>query len=143
MFRRLLRHAFRRLGDDTAVTTRPWWQVPGDHAIALLRGFAGLMSWVVALLLLNVWASTVLRQFAPTRAWGERAGDWLLTQLLDLTRAAAGAGMSTVGRSPGSEISPPARSTSSPAASAAPNGRARSDRPRSLYADTARDAAPE
>lgn len=97
--RRLLRHAFRRLGDDTAVTTRPWWQVPGDHAIALLRGFAGLMSWVVALLLLNVWASTVLRQFAPTRAWGERAGDWLLTQLLDLTRAAAGAvpGLLTAG----------------------------------------------
>ena len=58
-------------------------------------------------------------------------------------RAAAGAGTNTVGRSPGSGSSPSARSSSSPAASAAPNGRARSDRPRSLYADTARDAGPE
>ncbi len=89
--RRLLRHAARRLGDDPGTATRPWWQVPGEHAIAVLRGFAGLMSWVVALLVLDVWASTVLRQFAPTRVWGERAGDWLIQQLLDLVRAAAGA----------------------------------------------------
>ena len=97
--RRLLRHAARRLGDEAAAATRPWWQVSGEHAIAVLRGFAGLMSWVVALLVLDVWASTVLRQFAPTRAWGERADDWLLQQLLDLTRAAAGAvpGLVTAG----------------------------------------------
>jgi small-conductance mechanosensitive channel len=97
--RRLLRHAARRLGDETAAATRPWWQVSGEHAIAVLRGVAGLLSWVVVLVVLDVWVSTVLRQFAPTRVWGERAGDWLLAQLLDLARAAAGAvpGLVTAG----------------------------------------------
>lgn len=97
--RRLLRHVARRLGEQGARPVRAWWQVPGEHAIALLRGFAALMSWAVALVVLDVWASTVLRQFAPTRAWGERAGDWLLTQLLDLARAALGAvpGLLTAG----------------------------------------------
>lgn len=97
--RRLLRHAARRLGDETVRAARPWWQVSGEHAIALLRGAAGLLSWVVALVVLDVWASTVLRQFAPTRAWGERAGDWLIDQLLGLARAAAGAvpGLLTAG----------------------------------------------
>lgn len=97
--RRLLRHAATRLGTTPATGPQPWWQVPGEHAIAVLRGTAGLASWVVALLVLDVWASTVLRQFAPTRAWGERAGDWLITQLLDLGRAALGAvpGLLTAG----------------------------------------------
>ncbi len=40
-----------------------------------------------------------LRQFALTRVWGERAGDWLIQQLLDLGRAAVGAvpGLVTAG----------------------------------------------
>jgi small-conductance mechanosensitive channel len=89
--RRLLRRVFRRLDADETQAARPWWQVSGEHAIALLRGLAGLASWVVALVVLDVWASVVLRQFAATRVWGERAGDWLITQMLSLGGAALGA----------------------------------------------------
>lgn len=90
--RRLLRRAARRLADgNSSGAGQPWWRVPGEHALALLRGVARLASWVVALVVLDLWASTVLRQFAPTRAWGERASDWLLTQALELARAALGA----------------------------------------------------
>lgn len=97
--RRLLRHAFRQLGSHATRPVRPWWQVPGEHAVALLRGLAGLASWVVVLVVLDVWASVVLRQFAVTRVWGERAGDWLIEQALLLLRAAAGAvpGLLTAG----------------------------------------------
>lgn len=97
--RRLLRRAVRQLGAGPAAASRPWWQVSGEHAIAVLRGLVGLASWGVALVVLDVWASVVLRQFAWTRPWGERAGDWLLTQLLDLGRAALGAvpGLLTAG----------------------------------------------
>lgn len=97
--RRVLRHAVRQLGVGEAHAARPWWQVSGEHAIALLRGLAGLASWVVTLVVLDVWASVVLRQFAVTRAWGERAGDWLIEQLLGLAGAAAGAvpGLVTAG----------------------------------------------
>lgn len=97
--RRMLKHALKRLGGAEASTARPWWQVSGEHAIALLRGLAGLASWVVVLVVLDVWASVVLRQFALTRVWGERAGDWLVERLLDLGRAALGAvpGLLTAG----------------------------------------------
>jgi small-conductance mechanosensitive channel len=97
--RRLLRAAVRKMGNDEVPAERPWWQVSGEHAIALLRGLAGLASWVVALVVLDVWASVVLRQFAVTRAWGERAGEWLLAQLLSLGQAAVGAvpGLLTAG----------------------------------------------
>ena len=89
--RRWLRSAVRRFTDAALPARRPWWQVPGEHAIALLRGVAGLLSWGVGLLVLSVWASTVLQQFALTRAWGERSSAWLLELLLDLARSAAGA----------------------------------------------------
>lgn len=97
--RRLLQRAVRALGSAEVQATRPWWRVSGEHAIALLRGLAGLASWVVVLVVLDVWASVVLRQFAVTRAWGERAGDWLIDQLLGLADAAAGAvpGLVTAG----------------------------------------------
>jgi small-conductance mechanosensitive channel len=97
--RRLLRQVFRRLDAGRTHAARPWWQVSGEHAVALLRGLAGLASWVVALVVLDVWASVVLRQFAATRVWGERAGDWLIMQLLGLGSAALGAlpGLFTAG----------------------------------------------
>ncbi|MCE4557523.1 mechanosensitive ion channel family protein [Roseateles cellulosilyticus] len=89
--RRVLRRLFLWLSHDGAPATRPWWQVSGEHAIALLRGLAGLASWGVALVVLDLWASFVLRQFAVTRVWGERAGNWLLSLLLDLLQASAAA----------------------------------------------------
>ncbi|RTL18030.1 MAG: mechanosensitive ion channel [Burkholderiales bacterium] len=97
--RRALKHLLRHWGGADASTARPWWQVSGEHAIALLRGLAGLASWGVLLVVLDVWASVVLRQFALTRVWGERAGDWLLEQLLGLGQAALGAvpGLLTAG----------------------------------------------
>ncbi|PZP28055.1 MAG: mechanosensitive ion channel protein MscS [Roseateles depolymerans] len=99
--RLLLRRLVRRLAgvdspvgaDHVEVGGRAprWWQATGEHAIALLRGLAGLASWAVALLVLDLWATVVLRQFAYTRPWGERAGDWLLEQLAALAGAAASA----------------------------------------------------
>ena len=40
-----------------------------------------LISWLLALLVLDVWLSQVLSRFAYTRPWGERSQDWLLDLL--------------------------------------------------------------
>jgi small-conductance mechanosensitive channel len=36
------------------------------------------LTWATALVVLDLWATFSLRQFAYTRPWGERATDWLL-----------------------------------------------------------------
>jgi small-conductance mechanosensitive channel len=36
------------------------------------------LTWVSALVVVDIWATFSLRQFAYTRPWGERATDWLL-----------------------------------------------------------------
>ena len=49
-----------------------------QHAGSVAHGVAIALTWVVLLLVLNVWITYVLRQFAFTRYWGERATEWML-----------------------------------------------------------------
>ncbi len=49
------------------------------------------LTWGVTLLLLDAWATLVLRQFAYTRPWGERSTDWLLERLGQFASAVASA----------------------------------------------------
>ncbi|HSB23568.1 MAG TPA: mechanosensitive ion channel domain-containing protein [Burkholderiaceae bacterium] len=50
-----------------------YWQ----HAHSAAHGVAILVTWGAALVVLNVWITFVLRQFALTRYWGERATEWM------------------------------------------------------------------
>ncbi|WP_200232064.1 mechanosensitive ion channel domain-containing protein [Rubrivivax gelatinosus] len=63
--------------------------LPHTRSAAALAGAA--LAWGAALLLVDLWAGFVLRQFAYTRPWGERATGWLLTVLGDFALGAAGA----------------------------------------------------
>lgn len=63
----------------------------GRHAHGGVRWLAAALAWVGALLVAELWATFVLRQFAYTRPWGERASLWLLDQLQAFALAAAAA----------------------------------------------------
>ncbi len=62
-----------------------------DHARTGARLLASLVTWGVTLLILDLWATFVLRQFAYTRPWGEQSTRWLLDVFKDLAVSAAGA----------------------------------------------------
>ncbi|CAD5372884.1 Mechanosensitive ion channel family protein [Rubrivivax sp. A210] len=62
-----------------------------DSAQSGARITAAVLTWGLALLLLQVWATFVLRQFAYTRPWGERSAVWLLDLLKQFALAAADA----------------------------------------------------
>ena len=49
-----------------------------QHARSALRWGTTAMTWVLGLLLAELWLTFVLRQFAYTRPWGERSTNWLL-----------------------------------------------------------------
>lgn len=63
----------------------------GRHAHGGVRWLAAALAWVGALLVAELWATFVLRQFAYTRPWGERASLWLLDQLQAFALAIAAA----------------------------------------------------
>ncbi|MDT9002060.1 mechanosensitive ion channel [Paucibacter sp. APW11] len=63
----------------------------GEHAQSGAQYLATLLSWALALLLIDIWASHVLSLFAYTRPWGERSQDWLLGLLGQFAAAAASA----------------------------------------------------
>jgi hypothetical protein len=50
------------------------------------RWLLGTMTWAAALVVLDLWATFSLRQFAYTRPWGERATDWLLEVVQQFSR---------------------------------------------------------
>lgn len=54
-----------------------------QHLRSGLRGFTTALTWVLGLLLAEIWLTFVLRQFAYTRPWGERSTAWTL-QLAEL-----------------------------------------------------------
>lgn len=66
----------------------------GRHAHAGVRLAAQVFTWTGLALLAELWAGFVLRQFAYTRPWGERATLWLLDLLrqfaLGIARAVPG-----------------------------------------------------
>jgi small-conductance mechanosensitive channel len=47
------------------------------------------VTWVAVLVVLNVWVTFVLRQFAFTREWGERATEWMVGVVEQFAIAAA------------------------------------------------------
>jgi small-conductance mechanosensitive channel len=59
------------------------------HARAATSFVALALTWGLALLLLNLWATFVLRQFAFTRYWGERASQWFLGVLQEFAAGIA------------------------------------------------------
>lgn len=63
----------------------------GRHAHGGVRWLAAALAWVGALLVAELWATFVLRQFAYTRPWGERASSWLLDRLQAFALAIAAA----------------------------------------------------
>ena len=62
-----------------------------EHAQTGARAAATALTWGLTLLLLDLWLSFVLRQFALTRPWGERSSQWLLDVLGQFALAAVGA----------------------------------------------------
>ena len=65
-----------------------------QHAHSAAHGVALVVTWGAVLVLLDFWATFVLRQFAFTRYWGERATEWMLGVLeqfaLAITEAVPG-----------------------------------------------------
>jgi small-conductance mechanosensitive channel len=61
-----------------------------ESVLALMRWLTSAVTWIVALLALDIWLSYVLQQFAYTRPWGEELTAWLLGVLRDFALAIAG-----------------------------------------------------
>ncbi len=59
------------------------------YARASLARMVAALSWLAALVLLELWATFVLHQFAYTRPWGERSTAWLLDLLGRFATSAA------------------------------------------------------
>jgi small-conductance mechanosensitive channel/Flp pilus assembly pilin Flp len=62
-----------------------------QHARAGLRWISTALAWALGLLLVELWLTFVLRQFAYTRPWGERSATWLLEVAAQFFGAIAGA----------------------------------------------------
>lgn len=84
-----LNHKLRQMRDAEAATVLVRTYV--DHARAAGRLLAGALSWALVLLIVDLWVTFVLRQFAYTRPWGEQSTRWLLDVIRDLATSAAGA----------------------------------------------------
>lgn len=90
----LRRRALERLAERLAQWQREQPQLLasyGEHAQSGAQYLATLLSWGLALLVIDIWFSQVLSRFAYTRAWGERSQDWLLGLLEQFASAAASA----------------------------------------------------
>lgn len=66
-----------------------------EHAGAAAQVLTGAISWGLALLMVDAWATYVLHQFAYTRPWGERSTEWLwqVLQQFALSMASAVPGL--------------------------------------------------
>jgi small-conductance mechanosensitive channel len=62
-----------------------------QHARSGLRWITAALAWALGLLLVELWLTFVLRQFAYTRPWGERSTTWLLEVADNFFGAMAGA----------------------------------------------------
>ena len=51
------------------------------HARSAALSLAVVVTWCFVLLVIDLWATFVMQQFAFTRAWGERSSEWLLGEL--------------------------------------------------------------
>ncbi|HTP73607.1 MAG TPA: hypothetical protein VML58_15415, partial [Burkholderiaceae bacterium] len=60
-----------------------------QHAHSAAHAVAIVVTWGAVLVVINVWITFVLRQFAFTRYWGERATDWMVGVVEQFALAAA------------------------------------------------------
>ena len=69
------------------------------YARSTARALSTALAWATVLLLLDLWFTFVLGQFAYTRPWAERSTEWLLGMLAQFASAVAGAvpGLLTAG----------------------------------------------
>lgn len=81
-----VRRALLRTEADGA-SVRSWAQ----HLRPALRVVLVLVTWALMVVVVDLWATFVLNQFAYTRPWGEQATVWLLHVLQQFALAAAGA----------------------------------------------------
>jgi small-conductance mechanosensitive channel len=97
---RLRRRLLTRLTDAAAAGGAPVPATPmgqallgtmAQHARGLAQTTVRVASGLLLLVLADLWVTFVLRQFAATRPWGERATDWLLDLLARFALAIAGA----------------------------------------------------
>lgn len=61
------------------------------HALGAAQGGVRLLTWLLVLLLADLWFTFVLGQFAYTRPWAERSTQWLLGLLQQFALGVAGA----------------------------------------------------
>lgn len=61
------------------------------HALGAAQGGMRLLTWLLVLLVADLWFTFVLGQFAYTRPWAERSTQWLLGLLQQFALAVAGA----------------------------------------------------
>jgi small-conductance mechanosensitive channel len=77
--------------DSKNAASGHWMRTYGDHVRMVSRLSTTVLTWGLAFLLADVWASYVLQQFAVTRPWGERSTAWLLGVLEQFALAIAAA----------------------------------------------------
>jgi len=97
---RLLMSLRRRMLVRLAAEVRSWEERHRDqglvttyasHIRAGARLVTQLLTWVLVLLLVDLWATFVLRLFAYTRPWGEASTQWLLDVFQRFALGIAGA----------------------------------------------------
>lgn len=72
-------------------TNRGLARTYAHHAMSAAHGGLSLLTWLLVLLLADLWFTFVLGQFAYTRPWAERSTQWLLGLLQQFAMAVAGA----------------------------------------------------
>ena len=70
-----------------------------QYAASTAHGLATLLTWLLVFLVVDLWITFVMRQFAYTRPWAERSTQWLLDVLSQFALAIAHAvpGLLTAG----------------------------------------------
>lgn len=84
-----LHRVLHEQGKQSQVGT--WLVDYANHARAATRTTTTALTWVVIVLVAELWITFVFHQFAYTRPWGERSTAWLLNLLGTFASATAGA----------------------------------------------------
>ncbi len=90
--RRVRARAAARLAQwEQASTNRSLARTYAHHAMSAAHGGLSLLTWLLVVLLADLWFTFVLGQFAYTRPWAERSTQWLLGLLQQFALGVAGA----------------------------------------------------
>jgi hypothetical protein len=85
------RAATRLAAWEQASVNRGLARTTAHHAMSAAQGGLNLLAWLLVLLVVDLWVTFVLGQFAYTRPWAERSTQWLLSLVLQFALAVAGA----------------------------------------------------